>query len=97
MAPEPNAQPTASPADISDVRHKLGLLTEKVKTDAAFADQLKSDPAGTLAAQGLNENAIGEVLHHWNVEPEVEGHYIYRPQCFYLTDSWDVPCACYTI
>jgi len=95
MAPEPNAQPTASAADIADVRSKMAILTDKVKTDAAFADTLKSDPAGTLAAQGLSEDAIGEVLHHWNVEPEVEGHFM-SSKCYYFTVDWDLTCTLYT-
>ena len=66
-------KPTFSAEAVEAARQQMQTISERVKSDAQFAERLKNDPIGVMQAEGLPAPAIGDALTYWKVQPEVEG------------------------
>lgn len=88
-----NAQPLAGQEERADVRQKRGILTG-INSAFAFANEIKSDPPGTLQPRGFSDSALGETFQHGNanVDPAIEGRSVSRSVPNFTSD-WDVTSA----
>jgi hypothetical protein len=87
----------ADQQDAEQVRAKTKEIANRAKSDSSFAEQLKNDPAGTLKAEGLPEQAIGELTKQSG--GDVSGYSLYEVDtCVYYTNyvEYEIYCTYYT-
>jgi hypothetical protein len=63
-----------SEAEVQQVRARVKELTDRAKNDPALQAQLTTDPAGTLRAAGLPEDAVVEYAAAFQSGGEVAGY-----------------------
>ncbi|GCE14649.1 hypothetical protein [Tengunoibacter tsumagoiensis] len=56
-----------SDQNLDQLRATARQLVERINSDSSFKEKVEKDPKGTLVAEGLPENAVGEFLHEANL------------------------------
>ena len=77
--------------DIQQARQVAEQITQRAKSDPAFLQQLRDDPAGTVKAAGMPEEAIGTFLAEEGAD-EVAGYAMDSDWCICTTccvTTWD--------
>jgi hypothetical protein len=76
----------------ADVEKVVAKLQSEVKSNPKIAEKFKTNPRGTLAAFGLNEDVQNELLHDMHIKP-VEGEWCIITSIGCLQTCWFTACA----
>jgi hypothetical protein len=71
--------------ELQQIRETAQRLVDRTKSDAAFREQARQDPAGVALAGGLPEGALPDFLREQAPNAEVTGHMAPR-------DCYDLSC-----
>jgi len=63
-----------SPEEIQRVQARIDEIAKQIRAGGDFAAQYRADPAGTLQAQGLPDEAVASLLEQAKGENEVSGY-----------------------
>jgi hypothetical protein len=74
-----------SQTELAQVRAKVETIANRANSDDTYLKQLRDNPRQTLLAEGLPQEAIGDVVYEFGMEEEVAGFEYCHGTCTYFT------------